>query len=1616
MGGETESPSTSSSPSKQFGLDDEEMMLLSPAATTASSTDSRSSSPEPDQHSADTIKEEELSEVEAVTAPIKKSIFEVEIIDQKRKPKRKAAVEELFQSLKKKRKYEFHGKKEDVPVSPKYPHTSRSATSSPRYQHAVRSTQARKTLTSKKRNRDSICGIEEEGPSMKQAEGSFSGDVPESATCDSPLPPQSTNLVTVELEDGWKKCCTRRTHGTTAGKWDMFYVAPEGKKIRCKNDLHRYCEELGLPFEIEKFDFSVKNMKDAIEAYLKEADSKVTTKTHQPAKDQKELSKDVGLVEVKEEKIEHEDKTAISDPGESSKIHMVKRSEVKKPEVKRLDVKLSDPPRMKIEIPIIPKTENIGMLASPLISPSASPWSPTLTSALPRSLPASAIVHSDEAVKEEPPPPPPPPPAEDTAVGSDLTEETPKFGATPPARQKNILKKEPVLAPNEFVVRAEHNEHQCPKDGCGKGFRKENLLQMHIKHYHPEILKKGSSWAPNVADLAYARTVGDHLDLNASPTPASPPLDKALKQETLSKKISRGVVSGSSTDARNKTGEKKGQGPLKGANTSREIKKKDSLKSETEMTKSMSEDEIEPKEELDDYMDDLEEETPVLRDIVRAEDPDYVPCEVDPLLKKKDKKERKRTRSEAKGKKRKSVPSESMSEDDQQETRAVTKYRYSKRKGSAPPKTNVSATSDPFSSEANLSTSPVKKVQCAEEPTNLEVEEDTTDTWVEGAENVSVQETSAEIINCGCGSTEEEGLMLQCDVCLCWQHGACYNIVGEDQVPDKYICSLCDHPRLERSSHKFRHHQDWLKEGRLPRFSFSRTRGDARLEACVRRGHEMTANVLQLSQVLHSLRLKLHIAKEADHPKFVMWHKKWDEREEDSDQSKAATLANTDTVAPLHELMNIVEQDGSDLSPALTNPLMAEPGLMTTGMSSSDEPGATHATSPVEQDEKPNPSGVWDITGQLINVENFSTNSDAQKPGSADVLQKEPADKKKIKEGDAIDSIKGNSNLSVPSIMSGMPDAEKKESGEGNKIHPVTKFDDAEQSPVSEDKDGSTDSQDQSKIISDKSEGEITLQTKANLTLSEGSSKIYDPQKESLDASEAERDLIENSSTLQTTPDSTELELGNQTGLKPPSKQDNLEDKKTEDSKRIDVVKGSAESNKEISMDITEESTHKDISPIKCSPQCQKLESLKSAKLRETSQQESPSSDNVHPEDCICEEIKLQAEEKKMEAFIKEESTDGSDSSLKDNFKSGIVPEDVEMQSTENEGKTESNKKESNVKTSVSKELITTIINEANTPKSEVEIKPTLKEEKTEADVSVLSEAKAPENYIAEGKITKREDGDDTEIAFENLDEMKSDASKDHCISKDNEDNKMTDIETKDKSKPSLERDEGETEEHKLSEVEMSAVQEPSDINEKEGKQSKDLEGIELPQSSVIDAADISQPQDIEGTEDTLDDDDTQLDDGDDLALDLGGLGAAGEGGMPGGSDLAALLSSQTELEQLVTQASSALAPHVPTAGIVQSVPAPIIPEAERIEPVNCKLNLLEHVQVVQSNITKRFDQIEKQLEVLEAEMGLSADTADEECEEDSEERDPATLQARALIKLILNDVNVVKKIAEFTH
>ncbi|XP_050716944.1 uncharacterized protein LOC126998827 isoform X4 [Eriocheir sinensis] len=1575
------------SSSRQPGTDDEDSLLMSPGATSASSTDSRSSSPEPEQSPLLPGRAEELMEVETIS-PVRKNIFDVEIIERKRNSKRKAAVEELFQSLKKRRKSET-GTRVSVP--------------SPRQQQQVRLGLSRKSSLSKKKVRESSSTPQEE-QAARQAEATSS------EASNSPVPSQSPRTVSVNMPDGWRKCCSQRTHGSTAGKWDTFYLAPDGKKIRSKNELYRYCEEFGILCDTEKFDFSLKNMKaEVIEA---SAESKGPLKSFE---EQKETLKESFTSQVRKEL---EVKSPLQESCGISKMGTGKKIDVKKPGIRRVEmVKHSESPRMKLEIPLIPKTEHVGTFPPSLLGASAGPWSPTMPSPLPRSLPATTSAYSEElmskdpvgasgyvpsevATSEAPPSFSATPtlarhvlkkesvqelmsrdsvgvsgyavseaatelpqcstatpartrhvPKKETVqelmskdpvdvsgyapseAGTELppcssatpthtrcmskketfqelltkdpvgmsgyapSEPTPEALSRPvatPIRQRHVLKKEPVLAPNEFIVVAQHNEHKCPKEACGKSFRKENLLQMHIKHYHPEFLKKSSNWAPNVADLAYARTVGDHLDTSSSPGHSSP-AEKAVKSEVSSKKQSRGIGLFSFLDARAKAGDKKALGTIKSVTGAKDSKRKDKARHEADQVPPISEDETEPKEEVEDYIDDLGE-SPMSLHGLQPEDPDYVPCDTDIEQMRTDRLERRKTRGDIKGKKKKLVPSESLSEDDLQDTKTVTKYRYSKRKGLPSSKASVSpANGEPQAPEPPALTSPAKKPQGAEgEAPSIDAEEDTGDAWVEGTESVPTSEPSAEIINCGCGSTEEEGLMLQCDVCLCWQHGDCYNIVGEDQVPDKYICSLCDHPRLERSSHKFRHHQDWLKEGRLPRFSFSSSRGDLRLETCIRRGHELTANVLQLSQILQSLRLKLHIAKEPDHPKFVMWHKKWDEQEEASSQNKGEISPNSQSVAPLQDLMNIVEQDDPCLSPQIVDTNVSG-STHDLGSTSALERAVTGEPEKFDTSHAIFPRG-WDIPGPAATE---TQGTDLQAGGKTEdvVIPKDQSNKA------AMDVIKhSEGNTALPEASDTKCEASEDQSKGESELKDSCSDGIINTAPQDHEPEISLTSEKDSQIL----EAKPSADSKENI----------------LQVKEESKDSIEIAATRESLENSTQIALKEE---KTNDSDDalNTDTENTNSIKRDETAPGSAYENEE------------------------NLQSSDGGQSKEASFHHSPKSiltpresdsDQDHHKEFPCEKTDIDPEE------VKESKTELPTESEAEPVKeemAGVFEEKTKKESTQEDVKSESQ----------GKQLEESCKEDETTP-----MKDDCKIEPMDVDMGVTTEDSTAVTYdtnISQEPPKVEEESDIVKMENEELDD-------------------------KDSVKHSQTKD-------------------------KEQEQEKLADSSNLASSSIT----------ASSTEDTLNEEENQLEDGDELALDLGGLGATGEGGMPGGNELAALLSSQTELEQLVSQASSALAP---VTGNVHSVQAPIIPEAERIEPVNCKLNLLEHVQVMQTSITQRFDQIEQQLEVLEAEMGLTADAGEDEAEEDPEERDPATLQARALIKLVMNDLNVVKKIADFTH
>lgn len=135
-----------------------------------------------------------------------------------------------------------------------------------------------------------------------------------------------------------------------------------------------------------------------------------------------------------------------------------------------------------------------------------------------------------------------------------------------------------------------------------------------------------------------------------------------------------------------------------------------------------------------------------------------------------------------------------------------------------------------------------------------------------------------EIINCCCGYGEEDGLMIQCELCLCWQHGLCNGIAKSHQVPDNYVCSICKNPLRQRASQKYMHDQEWLFDGKLPiaNYHVPNPKQPARFES-LKQCHSLIGNLLEMKRFMNSLDVKINIAEKRGHPKLYLWAKKWEQ-------------------------------------------------------------------------------------------------------------------------------------------------------------------------------------------------------------------------------------------------------------------------------------------------------------------------------------------------------------------------------------------------------------------------------------------------------------------------------------------------------------------------------------------------------------------------------------------------------------------------------------------------------------------------------------------------------------------------------------------------------------------
>ncbi|KAM6194770.1 PHD finger protein 20 isoform 3-T4 [Sarcoramphus papa] len=137
-----------------------------------------------------------------------------------------------------------------------------------------------------------------------------------------------------------------------------------------------------------------------------------------------------------------------------------------------------------------------------------------------------------------------------------------------------------------------------------------------------------------------------------------------------------------------------------------------------------------------------------------------------------------------------------------------------------------------------------------------------------------VEESDFEIVRCVCEVKEENDFMIQCEECLCWQHGVCMGLL-EDNVPEKYTCYICQDPPGQRSSLKYWYEKEWLSNGHMHGLAFLEENYSHQNAKKIVATHQLLGDVQRVIEVLHGLQLKMSILQNKEHPDLKLWCHPW---------------------------------------------------------------------------------------------------------------------------------------------------------------------------------------------------------------------------------------------------------------------------------------------------------------------------------------------------------------------------------------------------------------------------------------------------------------------------------------------------------------------------------------------------------------------------------------------------------------------------------------------------------------------------------------------------------------------------------------------------------------------
>ncbi|XP_076597201.1 PHD finger protein 20-like isoform X2 [Chaetodon auriga] len=143
---------------------------------------------------------------------------------------------------------------------------------------------------------------------------------------------------------------------------------------------------------------------------------------------------------------------------------------------------------------------------------------------------------------------------------------------------------------------------------------------------------------------------------------------------------------------------------------------------------------------------------------------------------------------------------------------------------------------------------------------------------------VAMETEECEVVRCVCEVDEENDFMIQCESCLCWQHGTCMGLY-EDNVPHNYICYYCRHTAGWRRAQRFLSEPDLLVSGHMFGLSCVKENYSEINASKISHTRHLLAHTHGLNQVLSGLQLQISLLHSPSHPDLQLWRLPW-KREE----------------------------------------------------------------------------------------------------------------------------------------------------------------------------------------------------------------------------------------------------------------------------------------------------------------------------------------------------------------------------------------------------------------------------------------------------------------------------------------------------------------------------------------------------------------------------------------------------------------------------------------------------------------------------------------------------------------------------------------------------------------